>query len=83
MSVNDRLFDELLRPIVDAFYETAQSLAALPQDDPTQIERAIMLTRPATLEEVGDLIAGVIDVAPPLWHDMRCLADPTFNEVAG
>ena len=74
MSVNDRLFEELLRPVVDSFYNTCRALAATPPEPETRTRRAWLLARLETLEECGDRIARVIEVAEPVWEDMRALA---------
>lgn len=74
MSVNDRLYDELLKPLVESFYETLQSLAALPVDESTRITRSWRLGRLSALEQEGDRIASVLAVACPDWETMRELA---------
>ena len=77
----DRLYDELLRPVVDRFYATARSLAHLPLRESTRSTRAYRLGRLDALEEAGDLIADAIGVPFPEWTAMRGLAldasDPT------
>lgn len=72
--VNDRLFEQLLRPVVELFYATAKALAQLPAGEPYRTERAFNLGRLDALEQAGDLIAGAILVAFPDWAAMRDLA---------
>lgn len=74
MSVNDELFDVLLRPTTERFYATAKSLEQLPVAEHTRTDRAWKLARLDALAEVGDLIAEAIRVPSPLWEDMRALA---------
>jgi hypothetical protein len=72
---NDRLFDELLRPVLDDFCDTAKAYSHFPSesvDGPTQIG---LLVRLSTLQEVGDRIARVLGVPEPLWEDMRVMAE--------
>ena len=71
---NDHLFDELLRPIVDEFYETAKTLAKYPDNPDTALGRIALLTRMNTLQECGDRTAQVLGFAEPLWDDMRGLS---------
>lgn len=72
--VNDRLYDKLLKPLVESYYATLQSLAALPVDESTRITRSWRLGRLSALEQEGDRIAGVLAVATPDWAAMRELA---------
>ena len=72
MSANDRLFDELLRPIVDDYYESAQALRSA--EGSTSGPRMALLARMNCLEEYGARTARVLEVAEPLWEDMRGLA---------
>lgn len=72
MSVNDRLYDELLKPIVEEYYDLAKAMAEAGPES-THL-RSYRLGRMHCLVEQGDRIASVLDVAPPLWGDMRALA---------
>lgn len=72
--VNDQLYDELLRPITEMFYSSAKALDALPVGDGCNHERLWKLSRLTTLEEVGNLVADVINVPSPEWAAMRDLA---------
>jgi hypothetical protein len=74
--VNDRLYDELLKPVVEDYYETAETVAVLVAE-PNLREGVKALTlqeRMRTLRETGDRIARVLEIAEPLWDDMRGLA---------
>jgi hypothetical protein len=71
MSFNDRLYDELLKPVVEDFYNAVKALAELPVGDDTQWTRAWLLSRLETLEKVGDRTADVLEVATPEWVQMR------------
>ncbi|MEU4558592.1 hypothetical protein AB0F72_09380 [Actinoplanes sp. NPDC023936] len=74
--MNDRLFDELLRPVVDDYYETAETVAVLVSQPAKKdgIKALTLQERMRTLQEVGDRVARVLEVAEPLWEDMRALA---------
>ena len=72
MSVNDRLYDELLKPVVDTYYANVKTLDRLPVDN--HITRSWYLGALSTLELTGDRIADVLDVARPDWATMRDLA---------
>lgn len=72
--VNDRLYEELLRPVVERFYDTARYLAWLPVTAMSRLDRAFKLGRLDALEQTGNLIAEAILVAPPDWGAMRDLA---------
>lgn len=75
MSVNDRLFDDLLRPVTDRFYETAKTLAAIRTlGDAPAWRRAFLTGQLETLQQVGTLIADTIEVAQPDWDAMREMA---------
>jgi hypothetical protein len=80
--INDRLYDELLKPVVDAYYEAVRLHGIKREADFDKADRAWSLSRMQTLAEVGDRIADVLEVARPLWADMRALADPAYGEVA-
>jgi hypothetical protein len=72
VSVNDRLFDELLRPIVDDYYEAATALAG--SENSTTGPRSALVARMKALQECGNRTALVLEVADPLWDDIRDLA---------
>jgi hypothetical protein len=74
VSPNDRLYDELLKPVVEDFYNTVTALAELPVGDDTRTTRAWRLGRLHTLEQVGNRIADVLEVAHPEWAHMRGMA---------
>lgn len=76
MSVNDRLFEELLAPVADDYYETAKSLAG--SGEATSGPRVALMARMNALQECGDRTARVLEVAAPLWDDMRGLAGLTW-----
>jgi hypothetical protein len=74
--VNDRLYDELLRPVAEDYFQTAKTVAALMSVPATAdcVRALVLQERMSTLQETGDRIAGVIEVEFPLWDDMRDLA---------
>ena len=74
MSVNDRLYDELLKPLVDRYYKSLQALASLPVGDDMRATRSWQLGRLDALEVEGDRIADVLEAARPDWAAMRDLA---------
>jgi hypothetical protein len=71
VTANDRLFDELLRPIADDYYETAKALHNA--SEATLSSRWALMARMSCLQECGDRTARVLEVAEPLWDDMRGL----------
>ncbi len=74
--VNDRLFDELLKPVVEDYYRLAKVVGEL-QSVPALAGCITVLKHLACMEvlaEAGDRTARVLDVAAPLWEDMRGLA---------
>lgn len=74
MSVNEPLGDELLKLVVEKFYDSARVLSDLPAGDGCNHDRIWHLSRMATLEVVGNMLADVLDVMPPDWAVMRDLA---------
>lgn len=72
--VNDRLYEELLKPIVERFYEGAKALGRLPVGDDYRTTRTFRLGQLDALEQTGDLIAEAILVACPDWAAMEELA---------
>ncbi len=76
MSVNDRLFDELLKPVVEDYYETAETVAVLVSEPVLRdgVKVLVLQERLRTLQEAGDRIARVLELPAPLWEDMRGLA---------
>ena len=74
MSVNDRLYDELLAPLVEHYYGNLRTLAGLPRVQANQVTRAWYMGRLDALEVEGDHIADVLEVARPDWAAMRDLA---------
>jgi hypothetical protein len=71
MSANDRLYDELLVPVVEDFYNAVKALADIPVDDHNRTTRAWYISRLWALEQTGDRIADVLGVARPDWVHMR------------
>lgn len=76
MTVNDRLYDELLRPVAEDYFKTAQVVADLMSVPMLQggVKVLTLQEHMRTLREVGDRIARVIEVPSPLWDDMREMA---------
>lgn len=76
MSANDRLYEELLKPVVEDYYETAKTVAVLLSEPALRdgMKALLMQERLRTLQETGDRIARVLEIAAPLWEDMRGLA---------
>lgn len=76
MSVNDRLYDELLKPVVEDYYETATAVGQLMSVPATSdVVRTLCLQERLTvLEQTGDRIARVLELPEPLWEEMRGLA---------
>lgn len=76
MSANDRLYDELLKPVVEDYFETAETVAVLVSEPALRdgVKALTLQERMRTLQETGDRIARVLDVPQPLWEDMRGLA---------
>ncbi len=78
--VNDCLYDELLKPVAEDYYELARRVAAL-RSIPATADCVTVLKHQAcmeVLENVGNRTARVIDVAAPLWEDMRALVGLTW-----
>ncbi len=76
MSVNDRLYEELLKPVVEDYFETAETVAVILSEPALQggVKALTLQERMRTLQETGDRIARVLEIAEPLWEDMRGLA---------
>lgn len=74
MTVNDRLYDELLKPVADDFFRACQALSVISPTPDTAVSRSFLHGRLAVLEETGNRIADVLVVPAPLWEDMRALA---------
>jgi hypothetical protein len=74
LSVNDRLYDELLVPLVDNFYQTLETLAGVPVGDRFMPRRGFLLGRLDALEVEGNRITDVLAVPHPDWAAMRDLA---------
>ncbi|MGX6605605.1 hypothetical protein ACWKSP_26255 [Micromonosporaceae bacterium Da 78-11] len=74
MSVNDRLFDELVKPITEDYWTTARVLAMTPCDTQHTVAWMVSKERMRTLEECGTRTAQAVEVAEPLWEDMRAMA---------
>lgn len=66
----DTVYDQALKPIVEAYYATAQSLAALPVGESTRTSRGWLLGRLNGLQEAGDVLADALNVATPEWECM-------------
>lgn len=71
MSPNDRLYDELLAPVVEDYTTTAELLAAVPGGDSFQIRRALLRGQLLAFQRAGDRIAEVLQVACPQWDRLR------------
>lgn len=76
MSPNDRLYEELLKPVVEDYYETAETVAVLVSEPATKdgVKALTLQERMRTLRETGDRVASVLELPVPLWEDMRGLA---------
>ncbi len=73
-TAEDRMFDEVLKPLVEQFYGAAKTTAELPGGEEFRTVRAWQLGRMDALENAGNLIAATIGVAEPLWSEMRDMA---------
>jgi transposase len=73
VTTEERLFDEVLRPIADSFYDGCKALADVSDTADPSVPVALM-ARLSALQECGDRIAKALEVAEPLWDDMRGLA---------
>jgi hypothetical protein len=76
VTVNDRLYDELLRPLAEDYYETARVVVQLMSVPVLQSSVKVLTLQEhmRTLREVGDRTARVLEVPAPLWDDMRGMA---------
>jgi hypothetical protein len=74
VTVNDRLYDELLKPVADDFFRACQALSVIEPTTDTAVSRSFLHGRMAALEEAGNRIADVLNVPEPLWADMRAVA---------
>jgi hypothetical protein len=74
MSTNDLLYDGVLKPLVDAYYQNLKALADLPPVESTQNARTWYLARLDLLEGEGNRVADFLQVASPEWATMRDLA---------
>jgi hypothetical protein len=71
VSPNDRLYDELLAPVVEDYTTTAELLAAVPRGDRFHPRRAYLEGQIEVLERTGDRIADVLEVDRPEWKHPR------------
>ena len=78
MSVNDRLYEELLKPVVEDYYNSAKTLGEFLSVPYFRSAENVKVTRLqerlVVLEETGDRIARVLELPEPLWEDMRGMA---------
>ncbi|WP_045740908.1 hypothetical protein [Actinoplanes rectilineatus] len=73
-SPNDRLYDELLSPVAEDYFDACRKLSALPSTADTAYQRAWLRGRLVTLAEHGNRLARVLEVPEPLWAGMQDLA---------
>lgn len=81
MSANCRLYDELLQPVVEDYFNACRTAAELPvTDEPANgRQHAWLRARLTTLAEHGNRLARVLEVPAPLWADMRALAGMSLD----
>ncbi len=75
--VNDRLYDELLKPVAEDYYELATQVSRL-SEGPGTVAWGARVASMDMLETVGERIAKVLEVPAPLWEDMRALVGLTW-----
>ena len=71
MSDNGRVFNDVLKPLVERFHTGAKALSEMPLDEEFRTVRAWHLGRLDELERIGDQLADAIGVARPQWEAMR------------
>lgn len=73
MSPNDRLYDELLAPVIDDFRATCEVLEGLEPGPGTALARVAQMAKQSAYRAVGDRVADVLGVDRPDWERLRAV----------